>query len=122
MITVVLLSTSPSLAGECPPGMRADQSEVWPILVGAAISDAEEYAIKNNPAAGFMLAKARVHYQIAGEHAGQYVVQLTAKTSYGVAFARLLPKFDFCADPTGYSDTYSGLFRVVSAKLNGRQF
>lgn len=121
-IAATIAASGLSIAAECAPGQSADQTGAWPRLVGIAKRDIEEYAVAHNPRAVFILAEAAVYYQYGGPHVGQYIVQLVVDTPYGTALARLLPRFDFCADAAMHAEADSGLFRVVLAKLNGREF
>ncbi len=107
---------------QCPKGQRADDFPAWQYIANNAIRTADEYAMVHNPMATFVLAKVDPVFQVAGEHAGEYLVKLVIDGSGGTSFAMLKPNFPFCADPAGLDDSRSDLFSVVNAKHNGRPF
>lgn len=106
----------------CPKGQRADDFPAWEYTSNSARHAAEQYAMNHNPKAVFVPSKARVAFQVAGEHAGGYLVILVGDGSFGTSFAMLKPHFPFCADPAELDSGRTDLFTVVKAKLNGVPF
>lgn len=107
---------------QCPKGQRADDYSFWKYIANNATRTADAYAMKRDPRATFVVAKVDVVFQVAGEHAGKYLVKLLDGTSGRTSFAMLLPNFPFCADPKNLDDSRHDLFTVVIAKFNGRPF
>lgn len=107
---------------ECAKGQAADDYPAWEFIANNAVRTADEYAMRRNPKATFILADVAPVFQIAGEYAGEYLVRLVAESSFGTSFAMLRPNFEFCANPAKLNDGRSDLFWVVNAKLNGKPF
>jgi hypothetical protein len=107
---------------QCPKGQRADDFPFWEFIENNAVRTADEYAMDRNPDATFVLAEVEPVFQVAGDHAGHYLVKLVMDGTTGVSFAMLKPNFPFCGDPEGLDDSRSDLFSVVTAKHNGRHF
>ena len=109
-------------AQQCPKGQRADDFPAWEYIANNAKRIADTYAVDRNPNATFILAEVGPVFQVAGEHAGEYLVRLVMNGATGTSFAMLKPNFSFCADPAELNDSRSDLFTVVLAKHNGRHF
>ncbi|MEQ8967344.1 MAG: hypothetical protein RID91_16140 [Azospirillaceae bacterium] len=107
---------------QCPEGQAADQYEYWQWIENNAVRTADEYAMARNPSAAFVDPKIDASFQVAGDHAGEYLVMLVEDGAFGTAFAMLKPNFDFCGDPARLDASRSDLFEVVVAKLDGREF
>lgn len=107
---------------QCPKGQRADDYPFWKYIANNAKRTADEYAMNRDPRATFVVAKLEVVFQVAGEHAGKYLVKLLDGASGRTSFAMLKPNFPFCVDPSNLDDSRRDLFTVVTAKFNGRPF
>lgn len=107
---------------ECADGSRADEFQFWEYIANNARRTADNYAMEHNPRATFVNAKVNTFFQVAGDHAGEYLVMLVADNPGGTSFAVLRPNFPFCADPGILDDSRPDLFTVVSAKFDGRSF
>ena len=107
---------------QCAKGQRAEDYPFWKFMVNNAKRTADEYAMDRNPRATFVTADVVAVFQVAGEHAGEYLVKLLSSSPGATSFAMLRPNFDFCADPSVLDDSRDDLFSVVSAKFNGRPF
>lgn len=106
----------------CIKGQAADDYPAWQSIANNAVRAAEDYAMDRNPNATFLNADVEVVFQMAGEHAGEYLVKLVAQGSFGISFAMMRPNFDFCVNPAELDDRRPDLFSLVSAKLNRRPF
>lgn len=110
------------LEKRCAEGQGANDYPAWEFIANNAVRTADEYAMNRNPNATFVKADVEPVFQMAGEHAGEYLVKLVAQGSFGTSFAMMRPNFDFCADPANLDDSRTDLFSVVNAKLNGKPF
>jgi hypothetical protein len=107
---------------QCADGSRADEFPFWEYVANNARRTADDYAMERNLRATFVNAQVDTFFQVAGDHAGTYLVMLMADNPGGTSFAVLRPNFPFCADPGTLDDSRPNLFTVVSAKFNGRSF
>lgn len=128
LATVAVTTPAPAqdlteiLEKRCAEGQAANDYPSWEFVANNAVRTADEYAMDRNPNATFVQADVEPVFQMAGEHAGEYLVKLLAQGSFGTSFAMMRPNFDFCADPAELDDSRADLFSVVSAKLNGKPF
>ena len=107
----------------CAKGQGANEYPFWEFIANNARRTADDYATKRNPDAVFVTAKVEAVFQLAGEHAGEYLIMLLHDGGrHNTDFAVLRPNFKFCADPSSLDDERSDLFSVVSAKRNGKPF
>jgi len=84
---------------------------------------ADEYAVSRNPRSTFISMKKIYRFvkQFGGEYKGKYLLLITNKHGGNTSFAVLLPLFDV-NKPSDDLDDNKPLWKVVSAKLNGRPY
>ena len=110
------------LERRCAKGQGADEHPFWEFIANNARRTADDYATKRNPNAVFATAKVEAVFQLAGKHAGEYLIILLYEGPLDTSLAVLRPNFKFCADPSSLDDSRFDLFSVVKAKLNGKPF
>lgn len=104
-------------------GPESTKGENWEYLVNNAVRTANRYAETRNPLAFYSGPGMRADFveQVAGKHKGRYLLKLTNDSGSGTSFAMLLPLFDENKPSDGLDDE-GKLWKVVSAKYNGRAF
>ncbi|MGO2506314.1 MAG: hypothetical protein ACTH7L_09395 [Psychrobacter alimentarius] len=111
---------SASVASDQP---LAAQGENWEYIVNNGIRIADEYAVKNNPAATFIgnNVQASLNEQIAGEYKGDYLLTILNDNPGNINYAQLRPLFDMDISSDTLDDE-SQLWEVTIAKHNGKEF
>ena len=122
VLALALLSSHTATASECIKGTLMSEKDGWEYIENNAARTADAYAVANNPAATFVLAKTNVAYQFGGDFEGQYLIVLLAERAGNTDFAMLRPNFDICGKAASLDDSRSDLFEVVVAKHNGQPF
>ena len=104
-------------------GPKCTQDDMWQYVVNNAYRVADKYATSHNPSSTFVSFKNNYKFvkQYAGKHEGKYLLMLTNKHGSNTSFAVLLPLFDTNKPSTGLNDE-KPLWKIVSAKLNGRPY
>ncbi len=122
-VVVLLLSNlafTPSFASAAP---LCTQGDMWEFVINNAYRIAEEYSADHNPGSTFASASKTFSFlkQVAGDYEGKYLLLITNKHGNDTSFAVLLPLFDPDKSSTNLDDS-KPLWKVVSAKLNGRPY
>lgn len=110
-------ASRPLMPGE-PDCRLTSETEGWGQIKTNAILTADRYAAAHNPRATFADADGDVLYQVDGPLKGKHA--LIIKNGQ-IALAQLVPLFDFCT-PATELDAEGSLWKVVLAKLNGKEF
>ena len=102
---------------------KCTQGEMWQIIVNNAYRIADEYATSRNPRSTFLSTKENYSFvkQFGGEYKGKYLLLITNEHGRDTSFAVLLPLFDVDKSSDGLDDN-KPLWKVVSAKLNGKPY
>ncbi len=101
----------------------AMQGENWEYVVKNGVRTADEYAVKNNPAATFIGKDVQINLnkQIAGEYEGDYLLTILNDNPGNINYAQLRPLFDINSSSATLDDE-SKLWEVTIAKHNGQEF
>lgn len=104
-------------------GPQCTLGDMWEFVINNAYRIAEAYAMDHNPSSTFASISNDFSFvkQLAGNHKGKYLLMITAKHGNDTSFAVLLPLFDPDQPSTNLDDN-KPLWKVISAKLNGRSY
>ena len=99
------------------------ESEMWQYIINNAFRTLDNYAIENNPNAVFIGANVKTDFikQYSGAYEGRYLLKIVNESGGNISFAMLLPLFDEYASSENLDDE-GDLWKIVSAKYNGRDF
>lgn len=117
---LVFYSILPTLSAPSPV---CTQGDMWEFVINNAYRIAEEYSADHNPSSTFASASKNFSFlkQVAGDYEGKYLLLITNKHGNDTSFAVLLPLFDPDKPSTNLDDS-KPLWKVISAKLNGRPY
>jgi len=121
---IVLLSIFLSFVANAEnDGPKCTQDDMWEYAINNAYRVADEYATNHNPSSTFFALKKEYSFekQLKGKYKGKYLLLITNEHGNHISFATLLPLFDVNKS-TNKLDDEKPLWKVVSAKLNGRQY
>jgi hypothetical protein len=118
---MILLSGISNVFSFGPPLCTKD--DMWEFVVNNAYRIADEYATDNNPQSTFVSVKNDFSFvkQYGGEYKGNYLLMIRNEHGNHISFAVLLPLFDV-NKPSKNLDDNKPLWKVISAKLDGRPF
>lgn len=96
---------------------------MWEFVVNNAYRVADDYATERNTNSVFASSIKEFSFfkQVEGEFKGKYLLMITVKHGNSTSFAVLLPLFDPNKSSANLDDN-KPLWRVVSAKLNGKVY
>lgn len=106
-----------------PNDPLAAQGDNWEYVVKNGIRTADEYAVKNNPAATFIGKDldTGLDKQYGGDYEGDYLLTILNDNPGNINYAQLRPLFDINS-PSDTLDDESVLWEVTIAKHNGKEF
>lgn len=101
----------------------ATQGKDWQYVVNNGIRTADEYSVKNNPAATFISndVQANLVKQYGGKYEGEYLLTVINDNEGSVSYAQLRPLFDI-NETSSELDDEGQLWEVTVAKFNGQEF
>ena len=123
ILAIILFAVSSGVSAYSADGPKCTQDDMWEFVVNNAYRIADEYATSRNPRSTFMSTKKNYSFvkQYGGEFEGKYLLMITNEHGRDTSFAVLLPLFDVNKPSEGLDDN-KPLWKVVSAKLNGRPY
>lgn len=122
-VAIILFAVSSSVYVYSADGPKCTQDDMWKFVVNNAYRIADEYATSRNPSSTFISTKKNYSFvkQYGGEFEGKYLLMITNEHGRDTSFAVLLPLFDVNKSSEGLDDN-KPLWKIVSAKLNGRPY
>ena len=123
-IIIVLLSVFLSFVANAEnDGPKCTQDDMWKYAINNAYRVADKYATNHNPSSTFVPLKKEYSFekQLKGEYKNKYLLLITSEHGDNISFATLSPLFDVNKS-TKKLDDEKPLWKVVNAKLNGRQY
>ncbi len=123
-LTLILFIISCSATAYSAGGPKCTQDDMWEFVINNAYRTADDYATSRNPRSTFISFKKKDYNffkQYGGEFKGKYLLMVRNKHGRDISFAVLLPLFDVNKSSEGLDDN-KPLWKVVSAKLNGRPY
>ena len=122
-VAIIFFAVSSSVSVYSADGPKCSQDDMWKFVVNNAYRIADEYATSRNPSSTFISTKKNYSFvkQYGGEFEGKYLLMITNEHGRDTSFAVLLPLFDVNKPSEGLDDN-KPLWKIVSAKLNGRPY
>ena len=122
-LALLLFIVSITVPSSSANGPKCTQDDMWEYVINNAYRIADDYAVSRNPRSTFISMKKDYQFikQYGGEYEGNYLLMITNKHGRDISFAVLLPLFDVNKSSKGLDDN-KPLWKVVTAKLNGRPY